>query len=84
MEDNIGRTDPHNTDTRALDSFLLRTRGPGCTQYKCSLCPYTTKRFTDLMSHHNKHTGDKPYHCKKCNFKSSWSSAFYLHECVDI
>lgn len=47
--------------------------------YLCFLCNYHTYNRSHMKYHIRKHTGEKPYNCSYCSFKSTQLSALTNH-----
>ncbi|XP_045135721.1 uncharacterized protein LOC123518773 isoform X2 [Portunus trituberculatus] len=52
--------------------------GAGVT-FTCDLCPYTTRRASDLKKHQVTHTGERPHRCPVCSQEFSVNSSFRRH-----
>ena len=45
----------------------------------CHLCGYVARDKTNLRKHLYTHTGEKPYQCKVCQYKTTQSSNLHTH-----
>ena len=48
-------------------------------KYSCSVCPYAGYTPSNLKAHEMKHTGQRPYGCPFCAYRSSWKHAVIRH-----
>ncbi|KAL1450928.1 hypothetical protein WDU94_003239, partial [Cyamophila willieti] len=47
--------------------------------HKCSMCPKSFKKASDLVRHKRIHTGEKPYACTSCDRRFAVQSALRVH-----
>ncbi|CAL8121442.1 unnamed protein product [Orchesella dallaii] len=59
--------------------YLFDHVGSSADLLKCIFCSFRGGGLRDLEYHYTKHTGERPYHCKKCpkSFGSSFSLSFH-------
>ncbi|KAF2363533.1 Zinc finger C2H2-type, partial [Trinorchestia longiramus] len=47
--------------------------------FRCEVCPYSTLLRCDLVKHVRIHTGEKPYACPFCPYRSNQSGNRRIH-----
>lgn len=55
------------------------SRGPTNSKYTCPLCGKSNRDNSDLRRHFMIHTGEKPFHCSHCNYRTAQRRSLQLH-----
>ncbi|KAK3586301.1 hypothetical protein CHS0354_002804 [Potamilus streckersoni] len=62
----------------SLNSHVFH-RHSSVRSHQCNQCPKTFKTRTQLLVHFRTHSGEKPFHCPQCHYKSTTRGNMRLH-----
>ena len=51
----------------------------GPEQYACPYCGKLLKSRAEVVRHIRIHTGETPFSCNYCNYRTKWKSSLKLH-----
>ena len=60
--------------------FARNERG----QHQCPACSYSHNHYRTVRRHYMIHTGEKPYQCKHCDYRSGWFPMMILFVVSDL
>ncbi|KAA0186563.1 hypothetical protein HAZT_HAZT004248 [Hyalella azteca] len=62
-----------------LESTVHVDQANSYKRYQCSLCGHSSLQKKDLVKHTRIHTGEKPFKCRYCEYRSTQSSNVNTH-----
>lgn len=63
-----------------LDMLQCHAKETHDTRFTCSTCGMVFVSMQGLKKHEIRHTGQKPFECEKCNFKSACQTSLVQHK----